>query len=604
MATEDELAPSAGPPVHAIAEIGEPALEPDFAHFRYAEPEAPKGGTLRLAASGSFDSLNDLPLQGLYPRSLPLIYDTLMAEPQDELSVYYPLIAESVELAEDLSWMVFNLRPEARFHDGEPITAEDVAWTFEQIREHGRPFLKSVYEDVTGVDVLAPDRVRFRFATTDTMAPLVRVAGLTVRPRHWWTADGRAIGEGTLDAPLGSGPYRLETVDAGRRLEYRRVEDYWAADLPVNRGLWNFDRVTVDYYLDTDVMFEGFRGGAYDYHRSFSSRQWATGFDLPAVDQGHLVRETLPVVDYRGVQGFFFNIRNPLFADRRVRRALTLLFNFEFVNETIMYGLYERMESYFPGSPYAARGLPEGEERALLEQHADALAPEVLSQPFALPTNQGARLDRDNLREALALLAEAGWVLEDGRLVNGQTGEPFRFALLMRAASGLEPHASAFAANLRQAGITLDLRPVDAAQWQARYQDRDFEAIIFAYTFFPPPGSQLANRFSSAAAEAPGSANLIGIADPVVDALLRVIVPASDPETKIAATRALDRVLLWGYYVIPHWFNDEAWIAYWDRLDHPAQSPPHDFGYPNSIGFQPTWWFDPEGDRRLREAGR
>ena len=598
------LAPPAGPPVHAIAEIGTPALNPGFPHFRYADPAAPKGGTLRLGAPGSFDTLNDVPLQGLYPRNVALIYDTLMVEAQDELAVFYPLIAESVELADDLSWMVFNLNPAARFQDGVPVTAEDVVWSFEAVMAHGRPFLRSVYADVAAVEPLDSHRVRFTFRTTDTMTPLVRVAALTIRPRHWWTAEGRSIADGTLAPPPGSGPYRLVEVDAGRRLVYERDPDYWAADLPVARGLWNFDRITVDYYRDRDVMFEAFRGGAFDYRRSFVSRHWATGYDIPAVADGDLKRLEVPVVDFRGVQGFFMNVRNPLFADRRVRQALTLLFNFEFVNDTIMHGLYRRIDSYFPGSDYAARGLPEGLERTLLEVHADALPPEVLSEPFALPVNQDSRLSRDNLMAANALLAEAGWVVEDGRLVHGETGTPFRFEILTRTGGGLEPHAGAFIDTLALAGIEAYLRPVDPAQWQARYQDRDFEVITFAYTFYSPPGSQLANRFASAAAEDLGSANLIGIADPVVDALLETIVPARDPETKQAATRALDRVLLWGYYVIPHWYNDVAWIAYWDRLAYPDRHPLYRYGYPNMFGFQPTWWFDAEGDARLREAGR
>ncbi len=600
----DDLAPSAGPPVHAIAEIGEPALAADFTHLPYADPDAPKGGTLRLGAGGTFDTLNFLPLQGVYPRSIGLIYDTLMVEAQDELSVFYPRLAESVELAEDLSWMVFTLHPAARFQDGVAVTADDVAWSYEQVMAHGQPFLRSVFADVATVEVLDASRVRFRFHTTGTMTPLVRAAQLTVLPRHWWTAEGRSLGDGTLEAPPGSGPYRLVEVDAGRRLVYERDPDYWGADLPVSRGHWNFDRITVDYYLDRDVMFEAFRGGAFDYRRSFSSRNWATGYDIPAAEDGDLLRLEVPVVDFRGMQGFFFNIRDPRFADRRVRQALTLLFNFEFVNETIMHGLYRRIDSYFPGSDYAARGLPEGLERALLEDHADALAPAVLTEPFTLPTNDGRRLSRDNLRAALALLEEAGWGLQEGRLVDRETGEPFAFEILMRTGGGLEPHAGAFVDMLEQAGIDARLRLVDPAQWQARYQDRDFEVIVFAYTFFPPPGSQLANRFAGAAAEDLGSANIIGIADPVVDALLDVVVPARDQETKIAATRALDRVLLWGYYVIPHWYNDVAWIAYWDRLGFPAVHPPFDYGYANTFGFQPTWWFDGAGDARLREAGR
>ena len=589
---------------HALAEFGTPRLGPDFDHFAYVNPDAPRGGSVRLASTQPFDTLNNIPLQGIAPRNIGLIYDTLMAEPQDELSVFYGLIAETVEYPQDLSWLTFNLRPDARWHDGRPVTADDVAWTFEAIMAHGEPFLRSVYEDVADVAVLGERRVRFSFKTRDTMTPLVRVANLVVLPRHWWEADGRDIAASTLEPPLGSGPYRLVGVDAGRRLVYERVDDYWAADLPVRRGLFNFDRIEYDYYLDRDVMAEAFRSGAYDFRQSYSSRDWATGYDVPAADDGRLHRLEIPVREFRGIQGFFMNTRRPMFADRRVRQALTLLFNFEFVNQTLMYGLYERMDSYFPGSEYAAAGLPEGLERDFLEPYRSVLPEEVFTRAFVLPTNSGTRLSRDNLRAALALLEEAGWELRDGTLTNVETGAPFAFELLMRGGGGLEPHAGAYADTLRQAGIRMSLRRVDAAQWQARYQDRAFDMIIFAYTFYPPPGSQLRNRFGSAAADEDGSANLVGIRDPAVDGLLEAVVAADDPETKQAAAQALDRALLWGFYVVPHWYKREAWIAFWDRFGFPENHPPYNFSFGNQIGFQPSWWIDAQRDARLRERGR
>ncbi len=587
---------------YAVAEFGEPRYPEDFTHFDYVNPDAPQGGTLRIGTINPFDSLNFIPLQGVYPRNIDrLLYDTLMFEPQDELSVFYGLIAESVSYPEDLSLMTFTLRPEARWHDGTPITASDVAWTFNSIRDHARPFLRAVYEDVEEVTVLDDRQVQFTFRTTNTMTPLVRVAEMTVMPQHWWEAEGRNIAGGTLEPPLGSGAYRLVEVDAGRRLVYERVPDYWAADLPVRRGTFNFDRIEYDYFRDRDILFEAFRAGDYDFQRSFHSRQWATGYDVPAVEDGRLQRMEVEVQDFRGIQGFFMNIRQPIFADRRVREALMLLFNFEFINETVMYGLYERMESYFPGSEYAATGLPEGLELELLEPFRDALPPEVFSEPYSLPTNDGRRLSRENLRAALALFEEAGWTLRDGTLTNAETGEPFAFELLMRT-GGLEPHAAAYVDTLRQAGITVTRRAVDGAQFQLRYQDRDFEMISFGYTFYPPPGNQLANRFHSAAASNNGSANIIGIEDPVVDSLLDVILQAEDLETKRAATRALDRVLLWGHYVVPHWHNTVAWIAYWNRFGFPETHPPYDYGYANEIAFQPTWWIDPDLDAQLEQA--
>ena len=425
------------PARYAVAEFGDPRYPDDFTHFDYVNPDAPKGGTLRIGTTGPFDTLNLIPLQGVYPRNIVLLYDTLMVEPQDELSAFYGLVAESVEFPEDLSSATFTLRAEARWHDGMPITADDVAWTFRSIREHARPFLRAVYDDVEDVTVVDDRRVRFNFRTTDTRTPLVRVAELVVLPRHWWEAEGRDIASGTLEPPLGSGAYRLVSVDAGRQLVYERVEDYWAVDLPVRRGLFNFDRIEYDYFRDRDILFEAFRAGEYDYRRDFTSRNWATGYDIPAVADGRLQRMEVPVQDFRGIQGFYMNIRRPIFADPRVREALTLLFNFEFINETLMYGLYDRMESYFPNSDYAARGVPEGLELELLEPYRDTLPEEVFSTPFALPTNDGRRLSRENRRAALALFADAGWELRDGTLTNVESGEPFTFELLMRAGGGL-----------------------------------------------------------------------------------------------------------------------------------------------------------------------
>lgn len=583
-----------------LAEFGEPDLPADFPHFPYADPAAPTGGEVRLAAPGSFDSLNTLPLQGEWPRSIGLLYDTLMAGSQAEISVYYPLVAESVEYPEDRAWAIFNLRPEARFHDGTSVTAEDVVWSFERLKEHARPFLLAFYEDVTGAEALGPHRVRFTFATRDTMRPLVRCATLTVYPRHWWTTEGRDIGSATLEPPLGSGPYRLIDVEPGRSLSYERVPDYWAADLPVNRGLYNFERVRYEYYTDSDVMFEAFKAGAYDFRHERTSRNWATGYDTPAVGAGHIQLESVPSVSFRGMQGYFFNARLPMFADPSVRHALAMLYPFDWVNRTIMYGLYERLDTYFLGeAAYQARGVPEGPELALLEAYRDRLPEALFLTPFEPPgIAQGVR-DRGTMRQALRMLGEAGWAPDDsGTLVNVESGEPMSFEILL-GSPALEPHTQPFVQNLSRLGIQASLRWVDSAQFLRRYQDRDFEVISFAYTFFPPPGEELVSRFGSEAADIPGSANLMGISNPVVDGLIDSILGAGDLETIQAGTRALDRVLLWQHHVVPHWYNEVSWIAYWDMFSHPAERPPYDYGFPNTIGFQPTWWVDADRAQAL-----
>ena len=587
---------------HALVEFGDPRYGPDFPHFDYADPAALRGGTLSLASPGGFDTVNSLPLGGEFPRSIGLLFDSLMVPSQDELSAYYPLIAESVEYAADRSWLVFTLRPEARWHDGAPITADDVAWTFEMIREHGRPFLRQFYAAVEAVTVLDDRRVRFDFATRNTMKPLVRLAGLTVYPRHWWTADGRDISRSTLEPILGSGPYRLVSVDQGRALRYERVEDYWAADLPVRVGHFNPDVVTYRYYRDSDVMFEAFKARAYDFRYEFTSRIWATGYDLDAVEDGLLQREVVPVIGFRGMQGYFFNQRRPQFADRDVRRALSLLYPFEWVQERIMYGLYDRIDSYFQGSDdWSAVGLPEGLELALLEPYRDTLPPELFEEAFANPVNDLRGVTRANARRALEIFAEAGWDLVDGRLTNRETGRAMTFEILLPSPS-LEPHTAPFIRALDQVGIEASIRWVDSAEFLRRYQNREFEAISFAYTFYPPPGTDLASYFGSAEADDPGSANIMGIQNPAVDAMIEAVVAAQDLETLQAATRALDRVLLWGHYVVPHWYNPEAWIAYWDRFGRPETEPVYDFAFPNAIGFQPTWWIDPERDAALAAA--
>jgi microcin C transport system substrate-binding protein len=425
--------------------------------------------------------------------------------------------------------------------------------------------------------------------------------------RDWWSQDGRDLGEPTLDAPLGSGPYRLTNVQGGRSLTYERVDDYWAADLPANRGQWNFDRVDIDYYRDRTIMFEAFLGGEYDFRIEFTSRNWGIGYDTPAAEDGRIQRAVIPAVNYRGIQGFFFNTRLDMFEDPRVREALNYLYPFDFVNQSVMYGLRVRMDSYFPGAvDYSWQGLPTGLERQILEELGPLVPDYMFTEEPLLPESANPRgngIPRENRRIALALLEEAGWVVQDGTLVNTETGEEMAFEILL-SSPALEPHTAPFVQELSRVGIDASIRWVDSAQFQLRYQERDFEVISFAYTFFPPPGGELRSRFHSEAADEPGSANLIGITDPLIDALTDRIVAAETLEEKQAATRALDRALLFGWYVVPHWTTADVWVAYWNRFGFPETQPLHDFGFPNTFGFQPSWWIDPELDAALAAAGR
>jgi microcin C transport system substrate-binding protein len=591
--------PAASP---ALALFGQPKYPADFSHFDYADPAAPKGGTLVLSSVGSFDTLNLIPLAGQPPRSLPLLYDSLMVESQDELGVAYGLLAQSVTVADDASWAIFTLRPEARWHDGTSVTADDIVWSWETVRDQGEPFLKSFFRDVTGAEALDAQRVRFTFATRNARKPIGQVATkLPILPKHWWTAEGRDITQGTVEPPLGSGPYRIAAVDPGRTLTWERVADYWGRDLPVNRGLWNFDRIRYDYYRDRDAEFEAFKGGNSDFRQEFTSLFWATGYDIPAVRDGRLLRAEIASEDPRGMQGYFFNLRRPPFSDPKVREALGWLYDFEWVNKTLFSGLYDRLNSYFNADGFRAAGVPEGAEKDLLEPFRGQVPDALFDTPFALPKTDGNGNMRDNIRTALRLLREAGWEQRDGVMTNVATGEPMRFEILTNL-DIFERVTQPFIDRLRQIGIEATLRVVDSAQFQTRCQHFDFDITTFANFFFPPPGAELRNYFGSEAAWIDGSANLSGIRNPVVDALIEKVVAARDLSSLQAATRALDRVLLWNNYAIPQWGRTDAWVAYWNRFGLPETQPTYRFGDGSGIGFPSTWWIDPAKDAALQRG--
>lgn len=573
----------------AIAEFGEPLYRDGFEHWPYANPDAPKGGTIVQGAFGSFDSLNVYVLRGTWAAGIGLIYDSLMTGSGDELATMYGLIAESVEYPEDKSWIVFNLRPEARFHDGTPITAHDFEFTFEVIREHGRPFLQSFYEEVDAVEVLGEHRLKFTFTTRDSMKPLIKIAGLSPEPRHYWTE--RDISRTFLEPQLSSGPYRIATLDPGRSITYERVEDYWAADLPVNRGLNNFDHIRYDYYRDMEVMFEAFKAGEIDFRAENSARRWATGYDIEPVRNGRMITETIPDENPQGIQAFFFNLRRDKFSDARVREALGQLFDFEAIQRTVLYGQYTRVNSYFPNSDFGVDGGPPTEaELAILEPYRDQLPEEVFTEAFEPPRTDGSGNIRPQLREALRLLREAGWQLQDGRLVKDGRRMTIEF---LTVSADSERIIAPFIQNLRRVGIEASIRLVDSAQYERRIDERDFDIITVRLNFFPPPGPELRSYYGSAAADIEGSANMAGIKHPVVDALIEQVIAAEDLETLKATNRALDRVLLWQHYVIPQFYNDAFRIAYWDRFGRPETLPRYGTGFPT------TWWLDAEKDSRL-----
>lgn len=587
--------------LRSFAEFGEPLYPDDFEYFNYVNPDAPKGGSIRLSAFGTYERLDTITLGGRWPGSIGLVYDTLFTGSGDELSSYYPLIAEYVAVPDDLSYAVFTIHPEARYHDGAPIVAGDFVFALSIIQENARPLVREAFSDLVSATALNDRQIRFDFATVNDYRSLGLASGFSPWPEHWWNASGRDPSESYQEPILYSGPYDIESLDPGRSITYRLVEDYWAADLPVNRGQNNFDQISYIYFRDINVMFEAFLGGEFDFWAENEARRWATGYDVSVVNNGDVVRdETIAVNTPRGYVGFVFNTRRPIFSDIRVREAITQLWDYEWARTNVHYGQYRRARSYFPNSDYGTESFPMPTELELeiLEPLADQIPESIFTEPFVLPQTDGSGRIRQQLRDALELLREAGWEVENGTLRNVESGQPFRFQFLLRSDTLLrlvEP----FVANLQRAGIEADIRTVDTAQYERLTDDFDFDVIYVAANFFPPPGSEMRTYFEAAAAEEIGSANWPGITDPVVDTLLdRITTDRDSMERLEAVTRALDRVLLRGYYIIPTYINDVYRLAYWNFFGQPETHPIY------SVGFPGTWWYDDEAAASLQRQIR
>ncbi len=576
----------------SLSEFGEPLYDESLTHWPYVNPQAPTGGSIVLGAFGSFDSLNSYILKGDYPRSLSLVSDTLMIGSADELASAYGLLAASVEYPADKSWIIFNLRPEAKFDNGVAITAADIEFSFNTIREHGRPFLKSFYSEVTNVEVLGQHQIRFSFNTVDNMKPLLKVAGLSPLSVDYW--QDKDISKTYLAPQPSSGSYYISDVDAGRSITYKRVENYWGKDLNVNKGLSNLDTIRYDYYRDLEVMAEAFKAGEIDFRSENSSKRWATAYNIEQVDNGQIILDTPPDNTPQAIQAFFFNLRRAPFDDQRVRQGINLLYDFETIKRTILYNQYERINSFFPNSEYGASGAPTAQEITALTPFKDQLPPEVLTDAFRSPVSDGSGRNRKQLREALALFNAAGWQLQGGKLMKG--GQQMKLELLLVLPDG-QRVAAPWLQNMRKAGIDASVRIVDSAQYQVRTDDFDFDVISARLNFFPPPGPELRSYYGSAAADERGSANYLGIKNPVVDQLIEQIITAKSLEELQITTRALDRVLLWNHYVIPQFYNAEHRIAHWNRFGKPAVQPKY-ISYQGS-GFPTGWWLDTELDAKL-----
>ncbi len=576
---------------HALALHGDLKYDADFTHFEYVDPNAPKGGTMRLATIGTFDSLNPFILQGTPAAGSGLIYDTLLTSSSDEAFSEYGLLAERVEVPPDGSWVAFYLRPEARWHDGEPLTSDDVVFSFNLLTSDGHPFYRSYYGSVAEVEAISEHTVKFTFAgEPNSVLPLI-VGQLPILPEPYW--QDKDFAAPTLDAPLGSGPYRILDFDAGRNIRYERGPDYWGANVPANVGKNNFDVLSYDYYRDTTVAIEALKAYEYDFRSENIAREWANAYNIPEKETGLFAQELIANENNQGMQGFFFNTRRSKFADPQVRRALTYAFDFEWMNETLFYGQYTRTNSFFENSELAAEGLPTDSELEILERYRDELPEDVFTTPYELPVTDGSGNAREGLRTARQMLAEAGWDIQDGVLTNVDTGEVMEIEFLL-IDPNFERIVSPFVQNLERLGVQATIRTVDQAQYQNLVQDFNFDMIVSTIRQSLSPGNEQRDMWTSDVADVTGSRNLAGIQDPVIDALVEEVISAPDRETLVAATRALDRALLWGHYVIPQWHIAAYRIAYWDKFGRPEIAPKY------SLGFI-TWWID-EAKRAEVEA--
>ena len=578
---------------HALSLMGTPRYPAGFPHFDHVNPDAPKAGQLRLGARGTFDNFNPFVagVKGeLEGGVLPFLHDTLMEASEDEISTEYAQIAEAVSFPDDRSSVTYRLNRSARFQDGSPITAADVIFTFEALKQNS-PTYAFYYHNVADATETAPGEVTFRFSEKGNRELPQIVGEMPVLSRAWWTGtrpDGsrRSPAETTLDPPVGSGPYRLKSFDAGRFAIYELAPDYWARDLNVNRGRHNFREVRFEYFRDTTVLLEAFKGDGIDYRVETNARNWSTSYDFPAVQDGRVVKEEFPTRASGVMQAFVFNLRRPKFADGRVRRAFNLAFDFEDTNRTLFYGLYQRIDSFYFGTELASSGLPEGAELAILESVRDKVPARVFTTPYQNPVNGGGDAVRTNLREAVRLLGEAGWELRGRQLVDKRSGEPFRAEVLGYDVN-TERYVLPYKAALERIGIGIDLRIVDAAQYQNRLRSNDFDITTSLWAQSVSPGNEQREYWGSAAADRPGSRNLAGIKNPAVDALIERIVFASDRAELVAATRALDRVLLAHDYVVPQWSARVLRTARWNRFGRPARLPEY-----GGSGFPTVWWYD------------
>ena len=576
-------------PSEGMSLFGDLKYGPGFTHFDYANPQAPKGGVIRYSATGTFDTLNPFVVNGVPADGISLIFDTLSASSEDEPASEYGLVAKTIDLAPDKLSVLYSLRKEARFHDGTPMTPADVIWTFETLQKKGLPAYREYYGDVTKVVQEGDRGIRFYFKSAKNRELPQILGQMPVLSKAYWS--GRDFEKTTLTPPLGSGPYTIQSVDPGRSITYSRVKDYWGVDLPVNKGRYNVDTIRYDYYRDATIALEAFKAGQYDVRLENSSKDWATGYDSPALRAGLIKKEQIPNGLPSGMQGFGYNLRRPIFQDPRVREALAYAFDFEWSNKNLFYGAYQRTRSYFDNSELAATGVPQGQELQILDKFRGQIPDAVFTTQYDPPKYDGSGNIRDGLRRALTLLTQAGWTFKDEKLVNAKTGQPFEFEILLDNPQ-FERIVLPFVDNLKRMGITARVRTVDTAQYERRMDTFDYDMTVVLFPESLSPGNEQREYWGSQAADEQGSHNVLGIKSKVVDALVQELIQSPDRASLVARTRALDRVLQYGYYVIPNFHLAAFRVAYWDKFRRPAISPKY------GVGFD-TWWVDPGAEKSV-----
>lgn len=568
---------------HGLSLLGEPKYGPDATHLEFVNPDAPKGGTLRIGARGGFDNLNGFIPKGNAAGVSGFTTMRLMSSPMDEMSAEYGEVAETMEYPEDYSWVIFNLRPEAQFHDGSPMTAADVVFSFNILKEKGDTLYRYYYRNATKAEALTPHRVKFTFDATGNRELPQIMGQLPVLSAAYW--KDRDFTKTTLEPPLGSGPYKVTAVKANESITLERVKNWWAKDLLLNRGRYNFDRIQYTYLADENTQFESFKAYNFDYRRESTSKRWATQYDFPAVKSGDVIKARIDHARPTGMQAFAYNLRRPVFQDKVLREALSYAFDFEWSNQNLFFGQYARTTSYFSNSDLASSGLPSAEELKLLEPLRGQIPDAVFTTAYKAPVTDGKKGIRKNLRVAAKMLKAAGYKVENKTLIAPDTGKPVAFEILLYNPA-FERIVLPFARNLKRLGVAASVRIVDAAQYQNRLRSYDFDMTIANWGQSESPGNEQREMWSTAAAERPASRNLAGIKSPAIDALIEKIIFAENRQALITATRALDRVLLHSHFVIPQWHAGYSRLAYWNKFDRPAKTPK----YGNDIF---SWWIDP-----------